>query len=1248
VSGWRAAGDLAMRPPRDRLKGWLYDPCLSIAIIVSAAFVFTPLAEAQKGGQAQNQSGQQANQGAQGGQPGQAGSGAQGLSFTPAEWPELVLPDLKGPAPTFKNGRTVLCYRLVNANSALQPFVLERVKAAEVAGTGFSRPCGEKGSGETDTEGRRQCTGKDIEATQHWNACSALRDRTPILGGQSLVVGIDLSTLSERGLNLDQMKLLTINVTNQQSAPLNPSPVRPTFPGSAAGGSAGNSTGSAGEAEEAAGAGGWWIPAGAAPPGGANQGAWKYHTKYHTGDVVTDSTGQHYFTATADFCSGPRPYDPFPRQKRVDRVLDGSVIWQETNAPQDSANDPGFQKYPLWAAQTSYAPGKVVRVERDEVLQEAFQQLQRVTASFDQLLQPIIEQMRRQSSTAGRPAVAANQPLPAVSQSLALEGLKASITPTPAQPGKTSCGEQPLLPNKPRQPIWHFYAAVSGGTSGPVPKDPLSIVLIPRAIYLPWPYELPGDAIPTFSVSMVYSPPVPGAPWQGNTFYPAGSVVTPSTANGHYYVALTGGTSNAEPQEPRFPADVPPSVKDGDLVWLDAGTSSPGGSGGPAQGTGAQQAGANPSAGKAQQWLPATHYLMSDVVLDPYNGHYYSMVQATGGISGKAPNGAPDPFPQIPAETTLRDGDLLWLQTDTAVTQRWRTGHYAIPSSIRASNGLSYTLIGATASAGRSSATFPMGADARKQDGDVIWLDSGRSAAGPATWNKETLYSVGESVVGPDGKLYVMVGTAGGNSGPSEPVANVSGRPTTVTDGDLLWMDVGTAPPAGASFASWRANYRYPLDAIVVATGANPHYYRMIRFMAGTSGTAPESPFLLTSTIVGSTQAHTSAFRVSDGTIVWTKVDQGTPKKWEPRHSYTKDDIVYPPEGSSTQDLWRAMNTGFSGDVPAQPSFPILQASNVVEPGLEVQDGAVKWADSGIVRPTGAGSGEPRPWARNSTYAEGETIFVPGSGNGRYYTALLPGKTGDASPFAFLSRPFPVTWQNVGTTAPAAVASGQPADQTVSLVNLALPQVHTLSYFNISAGVIGTFKRAPTFGFIPSNSTTAIKGTSPFTTPKAATGLAVDPATGCTYDPPGSTTTPQTYYCPSRTGTGPRSIDPVLVLTTYFPPVDAERQWGHTIRDFVPGFSLGASLSSPTNNFYVGGSNEIFVRNIQAFYGLAFQKVAKGLGAPTSQPAYGGVGTAPSASTAQGFQRGFFVGVTYNLSGFFQTLFSGGGAKSSQ
>jgi len=82
------------------------------------------------------------------------------------------------------------------------------------------------------------------------------------------------------------------------------------------------------------------------------------------------------------------------------------------------------------------------------------------------------------------------------------------------------------------------------------------------------------------------------------------------------------------------------------------------------------------------------------------------------------------------------------------------------------------------------------------------------------------------------------------------------------------------------------------------------------------------------------------------------------------------------------------------------------------------------------------------------------------------------------------------------------------------------------------------------------------------------------------------------------------------------------------------------SLANPTTNFYVGGSMEAFIRNVQVFGGMAFQNVATGLGTLATQPAWGGLAPVPTVSIVSGFRRGFFVGMTYNLSGFVQSLFS--------
>lgn len=56
--------------------------------------------------------------------------------------------------------------------------------------------------------------------------------------------------------------------------------------------------------------------------------------------------------------------------------------------------------------------------------------------------------------------------------------------------------------------------------------------------------------------------------WEAATLYPAESRVIPTTPNGHWYRATTGGTSDAS--EPTWPTDGS-SVSDGTVEWLDEG-----------------------------------------------------------------------------------------------------------------------------------------------------------------------------------------------------------------------------------------------------------------------------------------------------------------------------------------------------------------------------------------------------------------------------------------------------------------------------------------------------------------------------------------------------------------------------------------------------------------------------------------------------------------------------------------------------
>jgi len=333
--------------------------------------------------------------------------------------------------------------------------------------------------------------------------------------------------------------------------------------------------------------------------------------------------------------------------------------------------------------------------------------------------------------------------------------------------------------------------------------------------------------------------------------------------------------------------------------------------------------------------------------------------------------------------------------------------------------------------------------------------------------------------------------------------------------------------------------------------------------------------------------------------------------------------------------------------------FKIWQSATVIDPETKIQDGMnLIWLDLGETRPLTTDEYKVLRWEQSTDYCKGSLIFVPGVGNGRYYQAQDCGKSGDFSPFLNLDPPYPVTWQDSGTTAPAPVAGGQPADQNVSLVNLTLPQAHSLSYFNIAAGVLVDFKKSPTFGFVPASSYggTLPAGFNPGPIPApTATVLGVDSKTGCTISGVAGSATAYVWECPIQTGTGATPVDPVLVLTGYIVPVDAERPFRYKgvgwWRDYLPAPSLGISLANPTTNFYLGASNEAFVRNLQFFYGVGFHSTSLRLASGASQPAWGGAGTPPTVATTSGFLKGFFFGATFNLSGFVQTLF-GGGAKS--
>jgi hypothetical protein len=217
-------------------------------------------------------------------------AGLLGMSYAPGDWPRLTLPDVR--KGSFSNqGRFVACYKLVPGNSSSQPVVLERVNKSDIAESGFDRLC----DGEQDTTGRKMCSGK--KAPAHWNPCSFAGEDNPLIMGQALVVGIDLSAFGATGLNIQQLKLLNLNVTTTAAAPINATPLRPSFRNSAGAGAA--SPTNYYEPDDDDKHKSWWTDTGTRPPAqGHDKGKWEEEKCYTNGDFVRDPVSRHYYVAT--------------------------------------------------------------------------------------------------------------------------------------------------------------------------------------------------------------------------------------------------------------------------------------------------------------------------------------------------------------------------------------------------------------------------------------------------------------------------------------------------------------------------------------------------------------------------------------------------------------------------------------------------------------------------------------------------------------------------------------------------------------------------------------------------------------------------------------------------------------------------------------------------------------------------------------------------------------------------------------
>jgi hypothetical protein len=405
-------------------------------------------------------------------------------------------------------------------------------------------------------------------------------------------------------------------------------------------------------------------------------------------------------------------------------------------------------------------------------------------------------------------------------------------------------------------------------------------------------------------------------------------------------------------------------------------------------------------------------------------------------------------------------------------------------------------------------------------------------------WTARTLYPAGSVVIPetPNGHYYTaLIGGLSGQKAPTFPSkALVTAADSAGTN--LSWSDQGTAIPAGTS--AWTPGTTYGAGTRVTPPApGNGHFYATS--VAGISGAqAPAWP-------VGGPP-------VTEGPgVIWMDAGSSSPanakiKAWAPSIPYSLGDTIIDP---STGHYFTAISQGISGT--NSPTFAVNAIPSTTPSGKvtevpdfsTVSDNEITWkllSGNPKMAPLPADcSGALQGYAANTVYAKGACVAI----DSRLWVQVNPAPGHSYVPpmpqtdFTVLAS-LPVTWIDDGSTAPASVASGQASDIPITF-SYTLPQSHTLDRFNLASGIVVSSIKNVSYVY-----TTAPTSTTPGVTQQVSSGPIVDP---------------------------------VLLVTAYvFGRVDAERPW-HP-KDLIPGATMGFSLTTPSSDFYFGGSSEFFLR----------------------------------------------------------------------
>jgi hypothetical protein len=515
-------------------------------------------------------------------------------------------------------------------------------------------------------------------------------------------------------------------------------------------------------------------------------------------------------------------------------------------------------------------------------------------------------------------------------------------------------------------------------------------------------------------------------------------------------------------------------------------------------------------------------------------------------------------------------------------------------------------------------------------EGGIYWRDLGEVSSTADSWQPRYPYVKGNLIVVARAAAasHLFEAETGGVSGPSRPAAFTTRQVRGVIyDGGgagLSWQKAGpicqqsasSPSPAGSAaqlnksipgLSKWAAGTQYKVGRLIEPPDSgNCHYYQAQK-KGGTSGKFPPE-FLGTAPVYDGDDKDTKGVGCGAGAggngVCWQDMGMVSIPAWAAATGYARGAYITPNPGNGF--YYQATTSGVSGSVP--PAFPVEGDDPVVE------SAGLIWIDLGSSSTAPTAVKVLKKWAPNTAYMLGDGLLDPSTGH--YYVAIQPGISGhDEPPF---SVPAPqvvldsgIRWQDLGTTLPSSTSVGtQPSDQTVNVLNLTYPQTQLLGRFNLTSGVVMTSVRPP--------SITSYTGSGP--NPNA------NPPTTGTGCPTGISSC--TVYAWSK---GAHLIDPVLGVTVYAIPLDAERPYRWA--DMFPAPTLNISLSSPTSNFHAGFSSEFLIRNLQIAYGASFVQQSR-LGLPITL-----VGAQPtSIYTYKKFSTGGFVGFTFNISGFIQTL----------